>query len=154
MRPLRVYVETSVIGGKYDAEWKAGTEAFFDRVEAGRFRVVVSNQVREEIEPAPPVVRNFYNSELPKMEYLRFVPEVAELAELYLAEKIVTEKYRADAVHVAYATIYNCAGVVSWNYTHLANQGKSVKFNMVNAANGYPRLFIATPWEVLNYETE
>jgi len=152
MRTLRVYVDTSVFGGMYDDEFEKETKRFFDMVAEGRFRLAVSDQVQDEVILAPPEVRNFFFTGLPKMEYLDFVAEVRKLADLYIANKVVTEKYLADAIHVAYATIYKCEGVISWNFDHLANQNRSVRFNMVNTEHGYSQLFIATPMEVESHE--
>jgi len=35
MKPLRIYVDTSVVGGCFDAEFEAETKRFFDLVRAG-----------------------------------------------------------------------------------------------------------------------
>jgi hypothetical protein len=37
-----VYIDTSVIGGNFDEEFKFWTELFFKEVKAGRFQIVIS----------------------------------------------------------------------------------------------------------------
>lgn len=49
----RVYADTSVFGGVFDAEFAAPSRAFFDLVRSGRFRLVVSAIVQQEIDNAP-----------------------------------------------------------------------------------------------------
>jgi len=152
MRPLRVYVDTSVFGGMFDVEYAEDTQRFFNLVDAGRFCLVVSDQVQDEIIPAPPEVRRFFYAELPSMEYLAFTPKVRELAELYITNEVVSGNHRADAMHVAYATVHKCTGVVSWNFKHMLKPYRRVRFNLANVESGHPQLFIASPKEVENHE--
>ena len=49
MKPLRVYVDTSVFGGCFDAEFEAESRRFFDLVRAGRVVVMVSSVVLDEL---------------------------------------------------------------------------------------------------------
>ena len=38
-----VYIDTSVVGGKFDIEFEFWTNLFFKSVEAGEFKIVISN---------------------------------------------------------------------------------------------------------------
>ena len=154
MRPLRVYVDTSVFGGLFDPEFDVDTRVFFDAVNAGRFHLVVSDQVTKEIDRSPQRVRNFFGSYFPQMDLLKDSTEVQQLADSYLRDKILTPKSWTDASHVAYATIHSCVGLVSWNYRHIVHEDKCMLFNVVNASQGYPPLFIADPREILNHGQE
>jgi predicted nucleic acid-binding protein len=58
---MRVYADTSVFGGVYDEEFTAPSRAFFERVRAGRFELVVSPLVAEEITDAPEPVRELFD---------------------------------------------------------------------------------------------
>ena len=40
-QPIRVYADTSVYGGVFDDEFAKASRAFFDRVNEGRFQLVV-----------------------------------------------------------------------------------------------------------------
>ncbi len=154
MRPLRIFVDTSVFGGMFDEEFRDDTHAFFQAVDAGRFRMAISRQVAKEIDPAPKKVRAFFDAYLPKMNMLPDPPDVQHLTERYLQSGIVTQKYRNDASIVACATVFSCAGLVSWNFTHIVHEDKSRYFNIVNAFQGYPQLFLASPKEVVRYAKE
>lgn len=154
MRPLRVFVDTSVFGGMFDSEFDVDTRAFFDAVDAGQFRLGISEQVIREIEPAPKNVRDFFYAQLPEVDVFIDSLEIQRLTDCYLRKKIVTDKSWADASYVAYATVHGCSGLVSWNYKHIVHTDKSMLFNVVNASQGYPPLFIATPKEILNHDQE
>ena len=151
MRPLRVFVDTSVFGGMFDPEFEVDTRAFFTQVAAGRFALAVSRQVYEEIVPAPANVRELFGAMLPQMEFFNDSPAMRELVVAYLDKKVVGPSSRNDASHVAYATVHGCAGLVSWNFKHIVNEDKSLLFNLVNMERGYPQVFIASPKEVMSH---
>jgi predicted nucleic acid-binding protein len=92
MRTLRVFIDTSVFGGMFDVEFDADTHAFFAAVDAGRFQLVVSDQIVQEILPAPSNVRQLFFTYLPEMDLLKDSLEVQRLTDVYVREKIVTPK--------------------------------------------------------------
>ncbi len=61
MKKFRVYVDTSVFGGVFDEEFRDASKIFFDQVQAQYFSLVTSIIVKDEIQPAPEPVRNFFN---------------------------------------------------------------------------------------------
>ena len=70
----------------------------------------------------------------------------------YIAERILTNKWIDDALHVALATVGNCDVIVSWNFKHIVNYKKIPLFNAVNILNGYEKLDIYSPLEIVNDE--
>ncbi len=154
MRSLLVYVDTSVFGGLFDPEFMVATRRFFQLSDQGKFRLAVSRLVDDELSPAPTKVKNFFDDSLWNMEYIRDSSEILFLADLYVKHKAVGKNSLADAIHVAYATIHKCDGLISWNYKHIVHPDKSALFNMVNLAHGYGQLFIATPEKAISYEEE
>ena len=151
MRPLRVYADTSVFGGMFDVEFETETQVFFDQVAAGRFQVAISEMIEDELALAPQRVRNFFALKLPALEYLYASAEILRLSNLYVARGVLGKKSLADAAHIAYATVYHCDGVVSWNFKHIVHPDKARLFNMVNVTENYQPLFIASPKEILTY---
>lgn len=152
MRALRVYVDTSVFGGFFDPEFHDQTQRFFQQVRDGRFRLVVSPRVSAEILPAPPQVKEFYELLLPMAEMLVDAPDVEILADSYRDRGAVGKSSLTDALHVAFATLNRCDGLVSWNFKHIVQPDKAIRFNLINAEKGLCQLFIATPEKVLNHE--
>ena len=56
-RTLRVYADTSVFGGCFDDEFRAGSIGFFEEVRSGRSVLVVSDVTLDELGLAPESVR-------------------------------------------------------------------------------------------------
>jgi hypothetical protein len=75
-----------------------------------------------------------------------------QLAERYMDQKIVSENYYSDALHIAVATIIVVDVLVSWNFKHIVNLDKIKLFNSVNLREGYNILEIRTPREVVENE--
>lgn len=69
-----------------------------------------------------------------------------------MAHGIIGPGSRADALHVALATIAKVDVLVSWNFKHIVNLGRIRLFNGVNLEQGYGPLEIRTPREVLYEE--
>ncbi|GMR24207.1 MAG: hypothetical protein BMS9Abin37_2725 [Acidobacteriota bacterium] len=56
---------------------------------------------------------------------------------------------RADAQHIAMATVARADVLVSWNFKHIVNLHRIQGYNSVNLRRGYPILEIRAPREVL-----
>jgi len=65
----------------------------------------------------------------------------------------LSDKFKADLVHIALATVYNVDLLVSWNFKHIVHYSKISQFNAVNIEQGYKPLVIYSPREVV-YEKE
>lgn len=150
--PIRVYADTSVFGGVFDDEFRTASETFFGEVEEGRFRVVISRLVEEEIVGAPEEVQDFFKKHQPQVERNTVSQEAIELQEAYLEHGIVGEASVADALHVAAATVLVCRLIVSWNFKHIVHFQKIPLYNAVNRLNGYSEIGIHTPLEVISDE--
>ncbi len=151
MKKLKIYLDTSVIGGCFDDEFMLGSLELFELFKANTYIPLVSETVLEEIGKAPENVQNILR-QLPVVEMIETTEEMKILAQQYLFEKIITTKYADDALHIAVATVYKADVLVSWNFRHIVNLGKIHLFNSVNLREGYPSLEIRTPKEVLGYE--
>ena len=147
-RAIRVYADTSVFGGVFDAEFKKGSQRFFDLVRAGRFQLVISALVEDELDNAPGNVKDFYAEMAEYAELILLSPEAYALQEAYIKANILTDKCEEDALHVALASVSDCAIIVSWNFKHIVNFQKIPLYNAVNMALGYKTIAIHSPMEV------
>lgn len=43
MRKLRIYIDTSVIGGYFDDEFNTDTQLLFDEIQNGEYKLVISD---------------------------------------------------------------------------------------------------------------
>lgn len=152
MRPIRVYADTSVYGGVFDIEFERPSRMFFEQVREGRFHLVGSALVRDEISGAPPRVRDFFEEFLPWIEMSEVRDDAVALRNDYLKARIVGRSGTTDAQHVAMATVLRCPVIVSWNFGHIVHFEKIPLYNGVNLSRGYPRIAIHTPQEVIRYE--
>ena len=148
-RVLRVYTDTSVFGGQFDAPFAVASRAFFDRVAKGDFRLVISRMIADELSLAPERVRATLDS-IPSafLEYHEVTEEMEALQGAYLAAAVVPRGSRADALHVAAATVLGADMIVSWNFKHIVNYKRIRGFNAVNLSRGYKIIDIYSPLEV------
>lgn len=134
-----------MIGGYFDAEFMADTRALWRLREAGRLNFVTSRLVFQEIIGAPERVRELMRDTFTPDDVLERSAEAEELAQAYLAQKIVPAAHEDDARHVAICTIARVQYLVSWNFKHLANVRREAGFNSVNLLQGYPPVRTVAP---------
>lgn len=153
-KPMRVYADTSVFGGTCDTIFEEGSNAFFEQVRKGRFRLIVSTVVLAELVNAPVAVRSFFTEMLGYVDVLEPSDEATALQQAYIAANIVTAAHRQDAFHVASASVSGCAMIVSWNFKHIVNFRRIPLYNAVNVGAGYTPITICSPLEVVDDENE
>ena len=151
---IRVYADTSVFGGIADEEFSHESRMFFDQVRAGRFALLTSALVVDELDHAPTAVRNIFEDLLPATEIVSIDEAALALQAAYLAEGILTEKSSSDALHVALATVAQAAVIVSWNFKHIVHFDKIRRYNAVSRLQGWHELSIHSPSEVIVHEDE
>ena len=150
-KKLRIYIDTSVIGGCFDDEFKKASNNLFKSFDRELSLPVISEVVVAEIEKAPEKVKKKLG-QIRNIEIIAISEEMKELAEKYMAQKIVSAQYAGDALHIAAATITKADVLVSWNFKHIVNLKKIHAFNGVNKQEGYAILEIRTPEEVIENE--
>ena len=146
---LRIYVDTSVIGGCADSEFAADSLRLFELARGGRLVLLVSDVVVRELTNAPQAVRQLFE-ELPEsmVEMAPLSETVLQLRDAYLAAGVVGRKWMDDATHVAAATIAQADAIVSWNFKHIVRLDKIRAYNEVNRTMGFGTLTILSPKEV------
>ena len=149
MKPLRVYADTSVFGGCFDAEFAAESKRFFNLVRAGRVKLLVSEVVVREVAKAPGRVLELLRS-LPadSMEQVPLTRDMIDLRDAYLAAGILDPQSTDDATHVAAATVARADAIASWNFKHIVRIDKMRAYNRVNLQTGFGLLSIVSPQEV------
>ena len=145
MAARKVYLDTSVIGGYYDEEFKEETRALWKLEQRGFFQFVTSTVTLTEITRAPERIRRLFGKTFDEDSLLRGSAEADGLAGKYLQQKIVPEGFFDDAQHVAICTVAGVGLLASWNFRHLANLQRENAFNGVNLLQGYPALRILSP---------
>jgi hypothetical protein len=152
MKP-RVYVDTSVLGGCEDEEFSEHSIRLMETFVRGERVLVLSILTIQELTAAPTSVRQRLASvPEPYIETLPLDAEAEALAEEYVAAGVLTARMRADAQHIAMATIARVDVLVSWNFKHIVNLQRIHGYNSVNLRQGYPMIEIRTPREVMSDE--
>ena len=97
---LRIYTDTSVIGGCEDQEFAEHSIRLLDSFVRGQRVLVSSSLTVQELVEAPAQVRNRLAS-VPEVhiETLRLDTESRDLAEAYIAAGVLSAGMRVDAQH-------------------------------------------------------
>ncbi len=118
----RVYVDTSVVGGYFDDEFKDGTITFFELVNNGKITILISDLLEAELIGAPDFVKQLLNEiDEENIERINLDEKATILADKYIGAKVVGKTSRADCQHISMATISNADVLVSWNFKHIVN---------------------------------
>jgi hypothetical protein len=110
---IRTYADTSVHGGPYGEEFAEASRKFFAQVRAGRFSLVISAVVEDELEEAPPEVWSVYDTVLPEATVVEISEEALDPQQAYLDANILTPTWEDDALHIALATVQRGDLIVS-----------------------------------------
>jgi hypothetical protein len=146
----RIYIDTSVVGGCEDEEFREHSSRLMACFEKGEYILVLSNLTIQELAGAPEHVRR-HLSRIPEERIvgLPLDAEARDLADAYISEGVIASTMRTDAQHIAMATVGRIDVLVSWNFKHIVNIQRIRGYNSVNIRRGYPILEIRTPREVL-----
>ena len=149
-KPIRVYADTSVFGGCFDAEFAEASRRFFQDVRRGRIQLVLSDTTLLELTGAPEEVRHvLVDLPLTAVERVILTEEVEHLRDAYLAHGIVGPASTRDAEHIAAATVADVDMIVSWNFRHIVHYEKISGYQGVNMLQGYDAIRIFSPLEVV-----
>ena len=153
MDRLRIYIDTSVLGGCFDEEFARWSNGLMRDFRARRLVPVLSDVTAAEVDSAPEAVRDLHQEMLALAgAVLPVTSEVLGLVARYEANEILPAKFRGDMQHIALATIARVDALVSWNFKHIVRLEKIRLFNAVNVESGYRVLSIRSPREVTTYE--
>lgn len=84
----RIYIDTSVVGGYFDEEFKDATNLLFERLEKREIKFVVSDLLDLELLNAPAHVKELlFRFSADFFERVELTDEAIKLAEKYVEEK-------------------------------------------------------------------
>ena len=148
----RIQIDTSIVGGYFDDEFKEATTALFQRLENGEIIFVVSDLLDLELINAPQRVRELlYKYSADKFFRLELTEKAIRLADTYIAENVVGKTSLEDCRHIALATINKVDVLATWNFKHIENLDRIKGYNSVNLKLGYQMIEIRSPKDLINY---
>jgi len=148
----RIYIDTSVVGGCFDEEFKEATLKLFERLNNSEIIFVVSELLDLELIDAPQHVREHlltYSAD--KFQRVELTEEAIKLADTYIDEKVVGKSSLEDCRHIALATINKVDVLASWNFKHIVNLDRIKGYNSVNLRLGYSMIEIRSPQDLVKY---
>ena len=154
MRVPRIYLESTVFNFYFadDApDKRRDTLKLFEEILEGKYLPYASEYVIQELRRDAEPKRSKM-AELFKQYSVTILPTSAEaerLADVYVAEGIIPQKYSTDAVHIAMATVNDIEHIVSYNFQHIVKMKTIVMTEIVNLREGYRRIGIFSPTEVI-----
>ena len=80
--------------------------------------------------------------------------EAVMLADTYVSEGIIPQKYHTDGLHIAIATVNHLDMVISMNFQHIVKRKTKMLTGNINALNGYRSVEILNPMEVIEDEND
>lgn len=151
----RIYIDTSVVGGYFDDEFKEATVGLFARLKKQEVIFVISDLLDLELIDAPEKVQQLMQKYPPdSFERVRFTAEASRLAEAYILEKVVGKTSIEDCRHIALTTFSRVDVLASWNFKHIVNLDRIKGYNSVNLKLGFPMIEIRSPKDLVNYGNE
>lgn len=149
----KIYLDTSVFGGYYDAEFEKDTQILFEKIKLGQFKIVYSTTTEDELLEAPARVKLLLEGiDINLKKIVELNEEAVNLADKYIAENVVGKTSRTDCLHIAMATINDVDILVSWNFKHIVNVKRIRGYNAVNMKLGYAMIDIRSPKEIIYNE--
>jgi len=148
----RIYIDTSVVGGYFDDEFKEATVKLFERLDNNEIVFVISDLLDLELINAPLHVReHLLNYSPDKFQRVELTEDAIKLADTYIEERVVGKTSMEDCRHIALATINKVDVLASWNFKHIVNLDRIKGYNSVNLRLGYSMIEIRSPKDLVNY---
>ena len=119
---MRVYADTSVIGGCEDEEFSGPSRQLMNRFIRGEMTLALSSLTLRELEAAPKPVREVLEGvPAEHTEMVDLSDDAEKLAAQYIERAVISSRMIADALHIAVATVAGVDVLVSWNFKHVVN---------------------------------
>jgi predicted nucleic acid-binding protein len=157
LKPLKIYLETTVFNFYFaeDApDKRQDTAQLFNEINEGKYIPYTSDYVLQELlkaeEPKKTEMVNLI--EKYKVKFLEPDKNAEILADKYVSEDIIPEKFRVDGIHIAMATINDLDIIVSYNFRHIVKLRTIIGTESINLREGYKRIGIFSPTEVIENE--
>ncbi len=160
MRIPTIYLETTMFNFPFadDApQYRADTLRLFEEIRAGKFKAFTSEYVLDELDADRNTERREQMKALIAEYNIEVIPdneEAIRLARLYVSCRVIPEKYAADASHLAAAAVTGLDYIISLNFKHIVKQKTIIESEIINTREGYKKVCIHTPAEVIDHDKE
>ena len=152
-----VYIETSVVSylvaqpppGSLSAQWQCWTADWWE-LRRPHFDCLISGEVLREASEGDEGMAAKRLEALSSLSTVARVAAVDTIADAYLAPGLLpAAKAKADAIHLAFACVYEADYLLTWNMKHLANVILASRLRKVAEARGWHFPLICTPVQLM-----
>ena len=158
MRAPKIYLETTLFNFYFDEnrDAHAATVKLFNEIAAGKYEAFTSRYVIDELGNAPEAKRDRMLNLILEFDIPILEPndEAAKMADIYVAEGIIPQKFRTDGLHIGIATVNDLDMIVSMNFQHIVKRKTKMLTGNTNVLNGYRAVEIYAPMEVVEDEND
>lgn len=115
MKQISMYLDTSIIGGYFDAEFEQPTKKLVKHVKIGLYRAYISDITLYELNKAHDELSDKFLTLLAEFDF-KFIKksfEIQDLAKEYISSKVLPQKCLDDARHVALASVKHVNYIIS-----------------------------------------
>ena len=151
MNTPKVYLETTLFNFYFDKERDAHvyTMKLFNEIRSGKYEFYTSTYVTDELAEAPKAKHDKMLGLIDEYGIEVLVPndETVRIADIYIAQGVIPQKHRTDALHIAVATVYDLDIIVSMNFKHIVKRKTILATGDINKLNGYRAVEIYSPME-------
>jgi len=156
MRKQKIYLETTLFNYYFDEDRENHPDAvrLFKDIATGKYEAYTSLYVVDELEKAPEEKRDRMIALIEQygITALALNDEAERLADTYVEQGVIPQKYRTDGVHIAVAAVNDLDLIISMNFQHIVKRKTKIGTGSINALNGYRAVEICTPMEVNDHE--
>ena len=150
MKKLKLFLDTSVYSALFDErdpKRQKLTRRFFKDIDL--YDIYYSEIIIFEINGiSDEELKNRMKSLVKKGEKITVTEEVKNLADKYIKEGLIPEKYGNDSVLLAITSVYSLDILISWNFKHLVKRKTRIGVNLINLKEGYRSIEILAPPEL------
>lgn len=150
MKKTKLYLDTSVpsfLFAEDSPEKREVTIQFWDILKMGLYDIVISDILLTEISRSETPSSQELEDKLTEIviEIVSVSDDIFSLAQKYIDEGIIPQKYQDDALHIALATYNEADALISWNFKHMVKLKTIRGVNGINRMLGFKELEILTP---------
>ena len=150
MKKTTLYLDTSVPSFLFaddSPEKREATIQFWDILKMGLYDIVISDILLTEISRSEVPSSQQLEDRLAEiiLKIVSVNEDIYSLAQKYIDEGIIPQKYQDDALHIALATYNEVDALISWNFKHMVNLKTIRGVNGINRMLGFKELEILTP---------
>jgi predicted nucleic acid-binding protein len=153
MRKMKIYLETTIFNMSLSdqaPQYRDASLEILKEVNTGLYEAFTSELVIQEINRSPKQRAEELLGKVHETtaKILEGNSEIVALANDYVKEGLIPEKYFDDALHIAIASYYEIDVILSWNFEHMVKLKTKKGVVAVNVLKGYKPIEILTPLEV------